>query len=114
MGRVILATPRPDAPWMDALAAGPAVQWQVDGETRAPPSSWLYAVAEQTQGRWKPATATPPNADDKQVQWQRDGVVIGRLWLGETRVLWCDAQGRCEEAALAAEVSAVLRKGLAR
>lgn len=110
----LMARPRPAAPWMDALAAGAAVQWKVDGEARAPTSSWLYALAEQTQGRWR-ATANPqPGSGDSIVQWQRGELLLGRLWLGDERVLWCDAQGRCEEAALDAGVGPVLRKGLAR
>jgi len=110
----MMAKPRPTAPWMDALAAGPQVQWQVDGEARAPTSSWLYALAEQTQGRWRAAPGAQLQAGDNVVQWQRSETLLGRLWLGNERVLWCDAQGRCEEAALAADVTSALRKGLAR
>ena len=99
---------------MDALAAGNEVQWKVDGEARAPSSSWLYALAEQTQGRWRPAANPRPPAGDSTVQWLRGDQPLGRLWLGDERVLWCDAQGRCEEAALDAGVGPVLRKGLAR
>ncbi len=110
----LMAAPRPSGPWMDALAAGSAVQWTVDGQARAPTSSWLYALAEQTQGRWRPAANTQPVAGHNTVTWQRGDTLLGRLWLGDEHVLWCDAQGRCEETALAAEVGSVLRKGLAR
>lgn len=110
----LMARPRPTAPWMDALAAGATVQWMVDGEARAPTSSWLYALAEQTQGRWRAATGTPAGTDHSVVQWQRGNELLGRLWLGDERVRWCDAQGRCEEALLDAGVGPVLRKGLAR
>ncbi len=110
----VMAVPRPDGPWMDALAEGKAVQWRVDGEARAPTSSWLYALAAQTEGRWRPASGMPAAAGDNMVQWWRGDLPLGRLWLGAQRVLWCDAQGRCEEAALEAEVASALRKGLAR
>lgn len=114
MAPPLMARPRPTAPWMDALAAGAAVQWTVDGEARAPTSSWLYALAEQTQGRWLPVAGAPAGTDHSVVQWQRGNELLGRLWLGDERVRWCDAQGRCEEALLDAGVGPVLRKGLAR
>lgn len=113
----LMATPRPSGPWMDALAAGGAVQWTVDGEARAPTSSWLYALAEQTQGRWRPAPGARPTAGDNTVAWKRGDQALGQLWLGAERVLWCDARvadGRCEEAALAPDVASALRKGLTR
>lgn len=114
MAPPLMARPRPTAPWMDALAAGAAVQWTVDGEARAPTSSWLYALAEQTQGRWRAVDGAPAGTDYSVLQWQRGNEPPGRLWLGDERVRWCDAQGRCEEALLDAGVGPVLRKGLAR
>jgi len=110
----LMAAPRPTGPWMDALAAGPAVQWTVNGEARAPTSSWLYALAVQTQGRWRPAPNAQPLAGEQVVSWKRGDEALGRLWLGADRVLWCDAAGRCEEAALAPDVALALGKGLAR
>ncbi len=110
----IMAVPRPQAPWMDALAAGKAVQWRIDGQARAPTSSWLYALAEQTQGRWRTASGVLPAQADNEVQWWREGALQGRFWLGAQRVLWCTAQGACEEAPLDVDVPTALRKELAR
>jgi hypothetical protein len=110
----IMAVPRPEGPWMDALAAGKDVSWRIDGQARAPTSSWLYALAEQTQGRWRTASGMPPAPGDNEVQWWRNGVLQGRLWLGAQRVLWCSAQGACEEAPLDLDVTTALRKGLTR
>ncbi len=109
----IMAAPLPVAPWMDALAAGNRVRWRVNGQARSPTSSWLYALADQTQGRWRPANSSQPRPDDAEVQWLSGDQLLGRLWLGQGRVLWCDAQGRCEEAELDAEVGSSLRRGLA-
>jgi hypothetical protein len=105
------AAPRPVAPWMEALAAGSAVQWRVDGQPRAPSSSWLYALAEQTRGAWRAASG-PAAAGAREVQWLRDGALQGRLWLGADSVLWCDAQARCEQAPLPPDVAATLSSTL--
>lgn len=114
----LMARPRPNGPWMDALAAGNEVQWKIDGEARAPSPSWLSVLAEQTQGRWRAAVNPSPPASSSTVQWRRGDALLGGLWLGDDRVLWCDlqqgVQSRCEEAALDAGVGPVLRKGLTR
>ena len=109
----MLVAPRPEAPWMPALAEGLAVQWQLDGLQRPAPSSWLYAVAAQAQGRWVPATGTPA-AGERSLQWQQGTVVLGRLWLNAERVLACDAQARCQQAPLAPDIARELLKNMPR
>ncbi len=116
--QAIRAAPRPQAPWMDALAAGRAVQWRLDGVERPAPNSWLYAVAAQAQGRWSmgtPLAATDAaSAGERHVQWQQGEVVLGRLWLNTERVLTCDAQARCQQAVLAPDVARALLKSMPR
>jgi len=105
------AAPRPDAPWMDASAAGPATQWRIDGQARTPAPNWLYTLGVQSQGRWRPVVHAPAPGE-REVQWWQGGVLQGRLWLGPERVRWCDAQARCEEAVLDEGVGSALLNAL--
>ena len=109
----MLAPPLTQAPWMDALAAGDRVQWQLDGQPWPPRSTWLHALAEQTQGRWRAAAAADaPQHEDRRLQWRESGAVQGSLWLGRDRLLWCDAGNRCQAVTLLREVSGPLRQDL--
>ncbi len=110
----MLAAPRPPAPWMNALAAGDATSWTLDGQPWTPASSWLQTLAAATQGRWQAAAPGAPAADEPRIEWAEARGTQGRLWLGEARVLWCDAAARCEVAALDEGVGARLRRSLPR
>lgn len=112
-GRAMRTAPRPDAPWMAALAEGGAVQWWVQGQVREAPSGWLMALAAQASGRWQPASQTT-GAGETVVEWRRDGTLLGRLWLNDERVLWCGPASACEQAVLAPETGATLRRTLPR
>ena len=103
----------PQAPWMAALAAGPAVQWRLDGVPGQAPSSWLYALGAQAQGRWL-ASTNAAASNERSVQWQQGDALLGRLWLNAERVLACDAQARCQEAVLAPDVARELLKNMPR
>ena len=111
--RAVRAAPHPEAPWLAALAAGPAVQWRLDGVERPAPSSWLHALATQAQGRWT-SSADAPAAGERNVQWQQGERVLGRLWLNAERVLACDAQARCQQAVLAPDMARELLKHMPR
>ena len=107
------ATARPEAPWASALAAGAAVQWRIDGQLREAPVTWLAALAAQTRTRWQ-TSADLASAGDREVQWQQGDTLLGRLSLNSERVLWCDANGRCEAALLAQAVGTEMLKRLPR
>ena len=113
MSGAMRVAPLPEAPWMAALAEGLAVQWRLDGVPRPSPSSWLYALGAQAQGRWVPSAPTPA-AGERSIQWQQGDVVLGRLWLNAERVLACDAQSRCQQAVLAPDVAGELLKSMPR
>ena len=89
------------------------MQWRVDGQWREAPTPWLQALALQTRGRWRPSSEVAA-AGEREVQWQRSGTVLGRLWLNATRVLWCNEDGRCEAAVLAPGAGADLLESLPR
>lgn len=103
--------PRPAAPW---LAAEAPLQWQLDGQPWVASENWLATLAAQAHGRWQPAPGATPAPHDLRLEWAGPAGTLGRLWLGEHRLLSCDAAGRCEAAALDAEAAATLRRTLPR
>ena len=105
---------RPRAHWMDALAAGAATNWTLDGQAWAPAAAWLQALATQTQGRWQAAPAGAAMAEGVSIEWADGRGLLGRLWLGDARVLWCDAASRCEAAVLDEGAGAAMRRSLPR
>lgn len=102
---------RPAAPW---LAADTPLQWQLGGSPWKSDPAWLSALATLAQGRWQPAPDATPAPDELQLEWAGPAGMLGRLWLGERRLLSCDAAGRCEAAVLDAEAAAMLRRTLPR
>lgn len=105
----------PPVPWLAALAAGDAVEWQLEGRPWTPAPDWLHALAEVAAGRAQPADGPPPTAAGEVVlAWARRGEPAARLWLGPQRLLWCDAASRCQSAALDTAAAAALRRTLPR
>lgn len=101
------------APWQANLLQGDDLSWRPAEGLRAPDALWLARLADRTRGRWQPASAEAA-AGARQLQWQRDGVLIGRWWIEADAVLWCGAGTPCQRAAVDLQTLQSLLSELAR
>jgi hypothetical protein len=99
------------APWDRGAQAW---AWTLDGEPLAAlPAGWLDELARATAGRWRAAERASLNT--------RAGAPVrtlqsaaGSLLLAGNQVMWCDARGACQSAALEAALLKPLIERLPR
>ena len=104
--------------WLRVVATR-ATHWQLGEATpqvwrSSPHGEWLssLAMAIGERGREAPDEAPPGVLDT--VQLNRVDRIIGRLWLTESLLRWCDEQGKCREANVEPPRMQELRSALPR
>ncbi len=99
-------------PWTSALTEG-AVSKQQLGAAQASDAAWLQNLTRQTAGRWQVDANAQPETAEPLMEWHLGDRLLGRLWLGEARALWCPAPGvqaPCQVAALPASALSELKE----
>jgi len=90
-----------------AVALPSDLQWRVDGRLHTAPPGWLMQMqhATRAQGAWQSAPGATPQPGEQEVAWSSGNVVLGRVWLGRGRVLWCTPDNHCETALLSPQAA---------
>ena len=85
------------------VAAIQATHWQLGESTpqvlrSTPHGEWIKSLVMAIDERDREAPDEAPPGVLDTVQLSRNGRTIGRLWLTESLLRWCEEQGKCREA----------------